>query len=302
MKAAVMHQYGRPEVLHYEELPNPVIQPGEVLVHVAATSVNPFDLKIRSGAVKEWVPLTFPAILGLDVSGTVEDVGPGVTGFAYGDKVFAHTIQTYASHCVVKAQELAKIPEGLDLIDAAALPTVTTTGAQLAALALKQGTGETVLITGAVGNVGRSAMCIAKERGATVIAGVLKRQAVDALAAGADWVVALDDQNVVGALQLVDSVADTIGGPIAAKLITKVKPGGIFASVLGAPTAAAANPQVQVKTMQVKADPVTQLRMAYAVVEGRLAIPIGERFEMKDAAKAHTAAETGAPGKLLLLP
>ena len=301
MKAAVMHQYGRPEVLHYEELPNPVIQPGEVLVHVAATSVNPFDLKIRSGAVKEWLPLTFPAILGLDVSGTVEDVGPGVTRFAYGDKVFAHTTQTYATHCVVKEQELAKIPEELDLIDAAALPTVTTTGAQLAALALKQGTGETVLITGAVGNVGRSAMCIAKERGATVIAGVLKRQAVDARAAGADWVVALDDENVVGALQLVDSVADTIGGPIADKLITKVKPGGIFASVLGVPTAAAANPQVQVKTMQVKADPLTQLRMAYAVVEGRLAIPIGQRFEMKDAAKAHTAAETGAKGKLLLL-
>jgi len=302
MKAVVMHQYGGPEVLSYEEFPEPAVQKGEVLVHVAAASVNPFDLKIRSGALKDLWPLTFPAILGLDVSGTVEEVGAGLTGFAYGDKVFAHTLQgTYATHCIVKAQDLAKVPEELDLIEAAALPTVTTTGAQLAALAVRQGAGETVLITGAAGNVGRSAICVAKEKGATVIAAVLRRQIDEALAAGADQVVALDDENAFESLELVDSVADTINGPVAGKLIAKIKPGGIFASVLGAPAAAAAYPQVQVETMQVKTDPMTQLRMAYAVVEHRLAIPLGERFELKDAAKAHAADEKGARGKLLLV-
>jgi len=302
MKAVVMHRYGGPEVLTYEEFADPAVQAGEVLVHVAATSVNPFDVKIRSGALKDLLPLTFPAILGLDVSGTVEEVGPGLTGFAYGDKVFAHTLQgTYATHCIVKAQDLAKVPEELDLIEAAALPTVTTTGAQLAALALREGAGETVLITGAAGNVGRSAICVAKEKGATVIAGVLKRQAEEALAAGADQVVALDDEKALENLEMVDSVADTISGPVAARLIAKIKPGGIFASVLGAPATATAYPQVQVKVMQVKTDPMTQLRMAYAVVERRLAIPLGERFELKDAAKAHAAAEKGARGKLMLL-
>jgi NADPH:quinone reductase-like Zn-dependent oxidoreductase len=302
MKAVVVHEYGNPEVLKYEDFPSPVLRPAEVLIHIAATSINPIDLKIRSGAVRKQVPLSFPAVLGLDVSGTVEDVGPGVTNFAYGDKVFAHSVQTYATHCVVKAQNLAKIPKELDTIDAAALPTVTTTGAQLAELALKHGAGETVLITGAVGNVGRSAMCVAKEKGATVIAGVRKNQVDEALASGADQAVALDDESALEALQSVDSIADTIGGPIADRLIVKVKPGGIFASVLGGPAAAASNPQVQVKTMRVKQDPIGLLRMAYAVVERRLTIPMGPRYALKDAAKAHAAAENGVAGKILLVP
>jgi NADPH:quinone reductase-like Zn-dependent oxidoreductase len=302
MKAVVMHEYGNPEVLKYEDFSDPVLKPDEVLIHVAATSINPIDLKMRSGAVKQWLPLSFPAVLGLDVSGTVENVGPGVTTFAYGDKVFAHSVQTYATHCVVKAKNIAKVPNELDLLDAAALPTVTTTGAQLADLAIGQGVGKLILITGAAGNVGRSAICAGKEKGATVIAGVRKNQADEALAAGADQVVALDDDGALESLHLVDSVADTIGGPIADLLIAKIKPGGIFASVLGAPAAAASNPQVQVKTMQVKQDPIGLLRMAYAVVEGRLEIPMGQRFALKDVAKAHAVVEGGAAGKILLIP
>jgi NADPH:quinone reductase-like Zn-dependent oxidoreductase len=91
-----------------------------VLVRVSASSVNPFDFKIRSGVFKDFIPLTFPAILGLDVSGIVESVGSGVTTFARGDKVFAHASQTYATLCVVKATDLAKIPEGADLVNIAA--------------------------------------------------------------------------------------------------------------------------------------------------------------------------------------
>jgi NADPH:quinone reductase-like Zn-dependent oxidoreductase len=148
MKAIVIHGYGGPEVLKYEDYPDAVPAAGEVLVRVAASSVNPFDFKIRSGALKDFFPLTLPAILGLDVSGTVESVGPGVTTFARGEKVFAIASQTYAALCVVKATNLAKIPEGADMVDMAALPTVTTTGAQLAFLALG-GSGPTVLVTGA---------------------------------------------------------------------------------------------------------------------------------------------------------
>ena len=85
MKAIVIHGYGSPEVLKYEDYPDPVPSAGEVLVRVAASSVNPFDFKVRSGSLKDFIPLTFPAILGLDVSGTVESVGPGVTTVARGD-------------------------------------------------------------------------------------------------------------------------------------------------------------------------------------------------------------------------
>ena len=268
MKAVVLHQYGGPETLQWEDVSDPELGDDEVLVHVAATSVNPIDWKTRSGAMKEWFPLKFPAILGYDLSGTVEKCGRNVEKFGYGDKVFAHTERTYASHCVVKADLLVKIPDGLNLLDAAALPTVTTTGAQLAALAVKGGQGQTVLVTGAVGNVGRSAVFTAKDGGATVIAGVLKRQVDEALATGADRAVALDDPKALQDLLPVDAIADTISGPVAEVLIGKVKAGGVFASVLGPPSTAANHPQVETKTMQVAADPVTQLRMAYAVVGG----------------------------------
>jgi NADPH:quinone reductase-like Zn-dependent oxidoreductase len=301
MKAIVIHGYGGPEVLKYEDYPDPVPDVGEVLVRVVASSVNPFDFKIRSGSIKDFIPLTFPAILGLDVSGTVESVGLGVTTFARGDKVFAHASETYAALCVVKATALAKIPEGTDLVDIAALPTVTTTGAQLASLALGGRSGATVLVTGAVGNVGRSAVFTAKSCGARVIAGVLKRQLTQAKATGADSVIALDDAGALKAVEPLDAVADTVDGQTADQLIGKIKDGGVFASVLGSPSKALSFPTVKVQTMQVTPDPATLLVMAGAVQKGALSIPLGERFSLKDAGKAHAAAEKGSAGKILLL-
>ena len=149
--------------------------PGEVLVRVAATSVNPIDYKRRAGLTKDFYPLQFPGLIGVDMAGTVVKIGPGVEGFSVGDQVFAMADDTYAELCVVKAAVLAKIPKGLDLIQAAALPLVTVTGNQLlSATGIKA--GQTVLVVGAAGNVGRSAVFTAKARGATVIAGVLKKQ------------------------------------------------------------------------------------------------------------------------------
>lgn len=301
MKAIVIHSYGGPEVLKYEDYPDPALNEGEVIVRVVATSVNPFDLKVRSGALKEFIPLTFPTILGLDVAGTVESLGPGVATFKPGDKVFAHVFGTYGELCVVKAANLAKIPEGADLIGMAALPTVTTTGAQLTSLALGGNSAATVLVTGATGNVGRSAVYAAKSRGATVIAGVLKRHVAKAQSVGADSVVAIDDPGAVNGLQPVDAIADTVGGPTADAMIAKVKPGGIFASVLGPPSKAKNYPQVQVKPMEVAPDATILRTMAEAVQKGALTIPLGESFSLKDAAKAHAAAEKGSTGKILLL-
>jgi NADPH:quinone reductase-like Zn-dependent oxidoreductase len=301
MKAIVIHAYGGPEVLKYEDCPDPVAGPGEVLVKVAASSVNPFDFKVRSGAMKSFIPLTFPAILGIDVSGTVEAVGPGVTTFAPGDKVFALASQAYAERCIVKAAVLVKVPAGANLVELAALPTVTTTGGQLASLALGGKSGMTVLVTGAVGNVGRSAVYTAKSHGARVIAGVLKRQFAKAQLIGADQVVALDDAEAVEALEPLDAVADTVGGQTADALIKKVKSGGIFASVLGPPSTAANFPRVQVKPMAVSPDPALLLEMAEAVQKGAFSIPLGQKFALPDAAKAHAAAEKGSAGKILLL-
>src|SRR5580658_3658769 len=187
MKAIVVHQYGGPEVLKFEEYPDPVAGAGEVLVRVAAASVNPIDYKRRAGLTKDFYPMKFPGLIGVDMAGTVAKVGPGVEGFSLGDQVFAMADNTYAELCVVKADALAKVPKGLDLIEAAALPLVTVTGNQLM-LATGIKAGETVLVAGAAGNVGRSAVFTAKDRGATVDAGILKRQFNEAKTVGADQV------------------------------------------------------------------------------------------------------------------
>src|SRR5271157_2081275 len=112
MKAIVVHQYGGPEVLKFEDYPEPVAGPGEVLVRLAATSVNPIDYKRRAGLMKDFYPIKFPGLIGVDIAGTVVTVGPGVEGFSVGDQVFAMADNTYAELCVVKAAILGKVPKG----------------------------------------------------------------------------------------------------------------------------------------------------------------------------------------------
>jgi NADPH:quinone reductase-like Zn-dependent oxidoreductase len=300
MKAVVVHQYGGPEVLKFEEYPDPVPGAGEVLVRVAATSVNPIDYKRRAGLTKDFYPLKFPGLIGVDIAGTVVKIGPGAEGFSVGDQVFAIADNTYAELCVVKAATLAKVPNGLDLIQAAALPLVTTTGNQLlSATGIKA--GQTVLVVGAAGNVGRSAVFTAKSRGATVIAGVLKRQFGDAKTVGADQVIATDDDGAIANLPPLDAVADTVGGRTAEKLIAKLKPGGVYASVVGTPQNAAEYPSVKVEAVFSKFDRKTLEFMAEAVRDGKLVIPISQKLPLSKAAEAQATAEKGAAGKILLV-
>jgi NADPH:quinone reductase-like Zn-dependent oxidoreductase len=301
MKAIVVHQYGGPEVLKWEEYPDPVPGQGEVLVKVAAASVNPIDYKRRAGLTKDWYPMKFPGLIGVDIAGTVVKIGTEVEGFYVGDKVFAMADDTYAELCVVKAAILARVPKGLDLIEAAALPLVTTTGNQLL-LATGIQAGKTVLIVGAAGNVGRSAVFTAKSRGATVIAGVLKRQFDIAKTVGADQVIATDDDTAIANLSPLDAVADAVGGKTAEKLIAKVKPGGIYASVVGAPQNATDYPFVKVVKIFSKFDRKTLESMAEAVRNGKLAIPISLKLPLSEAAKAHAMAQKGGIGKILLVP
>jgi NADPH:quinone reductase-like Zn-dependent oxidoreductase len=300
MKAIVVHQYGGPEVLKFEDYPDPVAGPGEALVRVAATSVNPIDYKRRAGLTKDFYPIEFPGLIGVDIAGTVVKIGPGVEDFSVGDQVFTMADNTYAELCVVKAAILARVPKGLDLIRAAALPLATTTGNQLLS-ATRIKAAQTVMVVGAAGNVGRSAVFTAKDRGATVIAGVLKRQMDEAKTIGANQVVATDDDTAIANLPSLDAVADTVGGRTAEKLIAKVKPGGVFASALGAPQNTAQYPSVQVVPVFSKFDRKTLEFMAEAVRDGKLIIPIGQKLPLSEAAEAQAAAEKGNIGKILLV-
>jgi NADPH:quinone reductase-like Zn-dependent oxidoreductase len=300
VKAIVVHEYGGPDVLKFEEYPDPVPGPGDALVRVAAASVNPLDCKRRRGLTKDYYPIHFPGLIGVDMAGTVIKTAPGVEGFSIGDRVFAMADNTYAELCVVNVAILAKVPKGLDLIEAAALPLVTTTGNQLlSATGVKS--GQTVMVVGAVGNVGRSAVFTAKDRGAVVIAGVLKRQMDEAKTVGADQVVATDDDTAIANLPPLDAVADAVGGRTAEKLIARVKPGGVFASVLGKPQNAANYPSVKAVFVFSKFDRKTLEFMAEAVRDGKLVIPISRKLPLSEAAEAQAAAEKGGIGKILLI-
>ena len=301
MRAVVLHEYGGPDKLKYEVVPDPVAGRGEVLVRVAAASVNPVDYKMRSGKAKEHFPLELPAIIGRDLSGIVREVGDHASGFAPGDKVMALATKTYAELAVVKATDLALVPEKLDLVQAAALPLVALTGEQLITRGTKIQAGQTVLVSGAVGGVGRSAVWIAKKAGAIVIAGVRKSQLKQAETLKADTVLALDDPAAMEKLGFIDAVADTVGGETANQLLAKVKQGGVFASVLGSPTDAKMHPTVRIEVVQAVPNADTLHDLAEDLFAGRFAIPIDRMVSLSEAGEAQAAAEKGGIGKILLL-
>jgi NADPH:quinone reductase-like Zn-dependent oxidoreductase len=302
MKAIFIRHYGGPEVLEYGEFPDPVVGAGDVLVKVAAAAINPIDIMERSGLTKDFKPVSFPGVLGWDLSGTVVQVGPGALGFSVGDRVLAWAYHTYAEFCAVKADFLAKVPDGLDLVEAAALPLVTTTGNHLISVAAQMRAGQTVLVAGALGGVGRSAVFTAKDRGARVVAGVLKKQLAAARRLAADQVVAVDDEEPLNALAPVNAVAKAVRGKTAEQLLGKVKPGGVFASVTGAPANAQDYPSVRVVSYVSHQDAKTVLAMVQAVSSGKLVIPIERKLPLSAAREGHEAVGRGGTGKVLLLP
>jgi NADPH:quinone reductase-like Zn-dependent oxidoreductase len=301
MKAIVMHEYGGPEVLQYGDYPDPVPGKGEVLIRVAAASINPVDLIQRSGGTKAYFPVEFPGVIGWDLSGTVLQLGEGVKDFSVGDRVFAWAFHSYAELCVVKTEILAKIPDGIDLVEAAALPLVTMTGSELISVASGLKPGQTILVSGAVGSVARAAVCTAKDKGAIVIAGVLRKQLQETKDLGVDQVVALDDEAAFKALAPVDVVANTVRGKTAEQLLGKVKRGGTFASVTGIPDNAKDYPSVHCVAFVSKQDPKALLHMAKAVKDGKLKISVAKKLPLKEARQGHTMVEKGAGGKVLLV-
>ena len=303
MKAVVLHEYGGPEKLRFEDnVSEPQLSGDTVLIAAAAASVNPIDWKVRSGARQKDFPLSFPAILGRDTSGIVRAVGAKVKHFKPGDRVLALSNATYAELVAVNDSDVTHLPDGVDLADAAAIPLIVLTGDQLVRHAAQVKKGDTVLITGALGSVGRAAVHSAKKLGAQVIAGVRKKQLETAGSLGTAGVVAIDDDDAIAKLPLVDVVADTVGGDVAAKLIARVKPGGTFgyASVLPEGTQAL-NPTVKITRVYAKPDPSKVREFADDVRDGTFILPIGRRLPLRDAAEAHVLGEAGGIGKIILL-
>src|SRR6202046_5740911 len=155
MKAVVLHEYGGPEKLKFEDkVPEPQISGATVLIETAAESVNPIDWKLRSRTRQENFPLTFPAILGRDVSGVVRAVGANVKHFKPGQRVIALSNATYAELVAVNDSDVTHLPDGVDLADAAAIPLIALTGEQLVRLAANCEKRQVILGTWGDGHVG----------------------------------------------------------------------------------------------------------------------------------------------------
>lgn len=297
MKAVLLTAFGDVDKLEVRDVPEPKAGPNAIKVRVAGAGINPIDWKIRNGARK----MDLPLILGRDASGEVVEVGPGVTAFKVGARVMGLVWGAYAEFVVAPADVWVEVPAKMDLVDAGALPLVLTTGAQLVEEAVRPREGEVLLVTGAVGGVGRTAGYVAKTRGCRVWAGVLRRQRAEAEKFGAEGVVALDDEADVGRIPQLDAIADTVDGDTIKTLLGKVKPGGTIGSVLGEPAGAKERGLV-VRAFMSHPDAERLAGLARAVAEGKLAIPIAKRFPLTEVRAAQKLAEQGAGGKVVLTP
>jgi NADPH:quinone reductase-like Zn-dependent oxidoreductase len=303
MKAIVLRKYGGSDKLELSDQPEPHARAGEIKVRLASASINPIDWKLRSGQLKSVMPLQFPVILGRDAAGEVVEVGAGVTAFHLGDRVMGLINQAYAEFVVAPVAAWAKLPSGLDAENAGALPLVLLTGDQLVVATLGSGSaaGLRVLVTGALGAVGRVAGWVAKQRGAEVIAGMRSKQLAQAKELGLDGALALDDDAAIADFPPVDRIADTIGGATIAKLYSKLNAGGVIGSVVGDPPGAKER-GVSTNSMHAHPDSARLAELGGAVARGELVIPIAKRFPLAQANAAHDFAQAGGVGKVLLIP
>jgi len=236
MKAIRIHQYGGPEVLAEVEMQRPTPGPNEVLIKVQAASVNPIDWKLRAGYAKEVFPLTFPAILGWDISGTVEAAGANVTRFKSGEEVYALIKGGgYAEYAVAKETEVAPKPRTLDHVHAAAVPVAALTAWQALFEVAKLSAGQKVLIHAAAGGVGNFAVQLAKARGAYVIGTASSRNHAFLRELGVDKVVDYQNTRFEEVVHDVGVVLDTIGGETTERSFKVLKPGGILVSIVQPP-------------------------------------------------------------------
>jgi len=299
MKAAVLTRYGDVDALELRDVPEPRPGKGSVKIRIAASSLNPIDWKVRSGSVKAWFPVQFPAILGFDASGEVVELGPEVSGFSVGDRVLGLIRHGQAEFATAAVELLARVPAGLSLVDAAALPLVGLTGTQLMEEGVAPKRGDLVLVTGALGGVGRCAVHAARKLGVRVIAGVRGRQISEAAALGAERVVALDDAAAVRGLPSLNGIADTVGGEAVLGVLDRLAPKGTLGSVVGEPPGAKER-GITVRAIQTHPDARRLAALAADLAAGELVLPVAGQYPLARVREAFQAAERGG-GKVLLV-
>lgn len=303
MRAVRFHDYGPPSVLVVDTVERPAPKGGEVLIRVRVAGVNPIDWKLRAGYVRQYIPVTLPATPGLDVAGTVEAIGEGVTGFDVGDKVFGRGAGTYADFAVAPVATIAHIPDGVSFEQAATLHV----GGVTAWLALFDSAhleaGQRLLVQGGAGGVGSIAVQLGHWKGAHVIATASTANVDFVRSIGADEVIDYTAVNVEDAVHDVDVVVDTVGGEVTAQSWSVLKPGGILVTVVGmadAETAAARGVRTEAVSHPTETRPILE-ELGKLVASGALKPEIQQVFPLEQAVQAQAASETGhGRGRILL--
>lgn len=303
MRVVAIDRYGPPEVLYVADVAKPEPGPGEVRVAVRAAAVNPADWKWRSGELHAVVPLAFPAVLGYDVAGVIDASGEGVSGINPGVRVcgmLSHIDKgAYAEFVLLPAAEAVPIPDGLDDATAAALPCAGLTGVQVIEEHIRPIPGETILITGALGGVGRFVLHAAIAAGARAVAVVRDGQVEEAKRLGASEVHVMGAEWTGGP---VNHVADTVGGPGVAALLRTCAPRGRIITVATNPIDRQDLPSEPL-FIAVHHDPARLAVLALTVASGALSVPVARLLPFEQAGQAHRLVEAGGTGgKIILKP
>ena len=294
MKAAYIEQFGGPEVLQYGDLPDPVAAAGQVVVDVAAASVNGADWRVRAG---QYGQATFPLVLGRDFSGSVAALGAGIDDLKIGDAVFgvleAGREGAYAEKLAINAAIIAKKPDGLSHIDAAALALTGLTAVISVETTLKLQRGETILIQGGAVGVASFAIQLAKHLGARVITTTSAANADYVRGLGADEVIDYNAQDFTGAVRACDAVFDTVGGEVAQKSFAVLKPGGRAAFIASGPQAPKPDRgDVTALRPAVGRARAPLERIAALVTAGAVRPPEVKLYRLAQAAQAHRLSES----------
>jgi NADPH:quinone reductase-like Zn-dependent oxidoreductase len=303
MKAIVLHAYGGPEVLKYEDAPRPKPKEDELLIRVMAAAVNPVDVAIREGRFGGG---RLPLILGMDVSGVVEDVGSKITKFRTGDAVYAYLSFReqggYAEYAIAKEGETALKPRSIDFEKAAAVPLAATTAWQ--ALVDKAGltAGQTVLIHGGSGGVGTFAVQIAKARGARVIATASAANQDLLKQLGVDRPIDYTTTKFEEVVKDVDVVLNGVRGDTMARSYGVVKKGGIIVSITGQPDPAELDKHgIRGTGFMAHPDATILQELAKLIDDGKITPIVSSVVALADVAKAHEQiASQHTRGKLVL--
>ena len=306
MKAIRFHDYGGPEVMQYEEMPTPVPAPDEVLVRVHAMGVNPVDWKIREGHVRKRIQIPLPATPGGDISGVIERLGSGVTGYSTGQAVFGMIglLGAYAEYVAVKPQLLAAKPTSIDHVHAASVPLVALTAWQALFDVAALKAGQSVLVHAAAGGVGSFAVQLARNAGADVT-GTCSAGNIDYVRGlGATQVIDYTRDSFAPHAGRYDVVVDTMGGDVAVKSLELLKAGGILAGVAPPSEALVAQATAAGKRavgFQVKPNGAQLAQIGALIDAGKIRTTVAAAFPLSQAGRAHEQSKLGhTRGKIVL--